>query len=207
MSLTPSPDDVFINCPFDRDYSESFQAIVFTIFACGFRPRSAREIDDGAQARLDKIVEIIRQCRLGIHDLSRTELDADSGLPRFNMPFELGLFLAAKRLGGKEQSRKRALILDCEAYRYQRFISDLNGMDVTAHDGDPIAIARVVRNWLVNVTRRRLIGDEIVARGYASFRDELPRLAMAAGLDPQAIPYVDFVFAVTDWLLSARLGE
>lgn len=207
MPLTPSPDDVFINCPFDRDYSESFRAIVFAILACGFRPRSAREIDDGAQARLDKILDLIRQCRLGIHDLSRTELDADSGLPRFNMPFELGLFLAAKRLGGREQSRKRALILDTEAYRYQRFISDLNGMDVTAHGGDPIAVARAVRNWLANVTRRRLIGDEIVARDYASFRDRLPQLATDAGLDPQAIPYIDFEFLVTDWLLSARLGE
>ncbi len=207
MPLTPSPDDVFINCPFDRDYSESFRAIVFAIFACGFRPRSAREVDDGAQGRLDKILDLIRQCRLGIHDLSRTELDVDSGLPRFNMPFELGLFLAAKRLGGREQSRKQALILDTEPYRYQRFISDLNGMDISAHNGNPVVIARAVRNWLANVTRRRLIGDQIVAQGYARFRDDLPQLAIAAGFDPEAIPYIDFEFLVADWLLSVRLGE
>lgn len=205
--MTPSPDDVFINCPFDRDYSESFRSIIFTIFACGFRARSAREIDDGAQARLDKILELIRQCRLGIHDLSRTELDAATGLPRFNMPFELGLFLAAKRLGGRDQSRKRALILDTKPYRYQQFISDLNGMDVTPHDGNPVAIAKAVRNWLANVTRRRLIGDAVIAKAYERFRDELPGLARDAGFDPEALPYIDFEFLITDWLLSARLGR
>lgn len=207
MSLTPSPDDVFINCPFDRDYSQSFRAIVFSIFVCGFRPRSAREIDDGGQARLDKIMNLIRDCRYGIHDLSRTELDRDSGLPRFNMPFELGLFVAAKKFGNKEQSRKRVLIFDTEQYRYQRFISDLNGMDIAAHNNDPCAVAGQVRNWLANVTRRRLIGEAVVVDGFQRFSAMLPDLALAAGFDPENVPYVDFEFLVTDWLLSAEIGR
>jgi hypothetical protein len=40
---------------------------------------------------------MIEECRFGINDLSAVELGATAGLPRFNMPFELGLF----RLGGK----------------------------------------------------------------------------------------------------------
>ena len=93
--------------------------MIFAIYACGFQPRSARELDDGAQTRIDKLYSIIEQCRYGVHDLSRTELDAENNLPRFNMPLELGIFLGAKRYGDESQKDKRALILDIEQYRYQ----------------------------------------------------------------------------------------
>ncbi|HEV2817827.1 MAG TPA: hypothetical protein VGW40_11490 [Allosphingosinicella sp.] len=53
------------------------------------------------------------------------------------MPLELGLFRGAKRFGNKAQKLKRALILDIEQFRYQRFISDLAGIDIHAHGGDP----------------------------------------------------------------------
>ena len=49
--------------------------------------------------RVDLICDIVEQPRSGIHDLSRTESDADSELPRFNMPLELGIFLGARRYG------------------------------------------------------------------------------------------------------------
>jgi hypothetical protein len=200
--LAPSPDDVFINCPFDQGYARSFSAIVFTIIACGFTPRNARELDDGVQSRLDKIVDLIRGCRYGIHDLSRTEPDPVHGLPRFNMPFELGLFLAARKFGGKAQSTKRALVFDIEPYRYQKFISDLNGIDVTAHNADPEVIVAKVRNWLANVSRRRIAGERIVVEAFNRFALDLPARAAGAGFDPEAIPYVDFEYLVTDWLLS-----
>ena len=89
---SPAP-SVFINCPFDPDYRPLFEAMVFTVARCGFAPRCAMEIVDGAGTRIEKIMDLIGKCPLGIHDISRTGLDHDSGLPRFNMPFELGLFL------------------------------------------------------------------------------------------------------------------
>ena len=101
-----SADDVFINCPFDEDYAPTFRALIFGIYACGFRPRSARELDDGGQTRIEKLYGIIEECRYGVHDLSRTELDAVNQLPRFNMPLELGIFLGAKRYGGASQKAK-----------------------------------------------------------------------------------------------------
>jgi hypothetical protein len=70
--------DVFINCPFSSDYQDHFRAIVFAVVRSGFNPRCALETDDGAQNRFDKICEIIRECRLGIHDISKTELDKKS---------------------------------------------------------------------------------------------------------------------------------
>ena len=91
--------NVFINCPFDNNYSELFEALVFTVQISGFRPRCALEAGNAGKARLDRIVDIISECKYGIHDLSRTELDNLHGLPRFNMPLELGLDIGASRFG------------------------------------------------------------------------------------------------------------
>jgi hypothetical protein len=206
LPITVSSDDVFINCPFDSDYSASFRAIIFAVFACGFRPRTARELDDASYARLSKILDLIAECRFGIHDLSRTELDSEFGLPRFNMPFELGLFIGAKHFGGEGQEKKRVLIFDTESYRYQKFISDLNGMDITAHDGNSSTIVGKVRNWLTNVSRRKISADGVIIAAYNQFAADLPTIATKAGFNPLQIPYLDYEIFVTEWLLNAPLG-
>lgn len=198
-----SPDDVFINCPFDAAFAPTFRALIFGILVCGFRPRSAREIDDGGQTRIEKIYDLIAACRYGIHDLSRTELDPDSNLPRFNMPLELGLFLGAKRYGGKLQKAKRVLILDVEQYRYQRFISDLAGMDIHEHAGDAQRALGEVRDWLANVSRRELPSADRVRRIHDAFLADLPDMAAALEFDPNTIPYFDYERVVARWLIEA----
>ena len=90
--------NVFINCPFDSEYAPIFEAIVFAVNDAGFRPKCARERLDSSQIRLQKIVALISASRFSIHDLSRTDLDDMNVLPRFNMPFELGLTIAREKL-------------------------------------------------------------------------------------------------------------
>lgn len=204
MAVAPtSADDVFINCPFDDAFAPTFRALIFAIIVCGFRPRSARELDDGGQTRIDKIYGLVEECRYGVHDLSRTELDAVHNLPRFNMPLELGLFLGAKRYGGKHQKAKRVLILDVEQYRYQRFISDLAGMDIHEHGGDAVRALREVRDWLANVSRRELPSADRVQRAYDAFVADLPDLAAVLEFEMAHIPYVDFERIVARWLVDA----
>src|SRR5208283_2479856 len=117
--------DVFINCPFSADYQEFFEAMAFAVVRSGFTPRCARENDDGGEVRIDKIYRIIAESRYGIHDISKTEPDPGSGLPRFNMSLELGLFLGARKFGSKKHAQKKGLILDRDLRRYQNFISDI----------------------------------------------------------------------------------
>ncbi|MCH7713058.1 MAG: hypothetical protein IIC99_05500 [Chloroflexi bacterium] len=125
MAVSSYNDNVFINCPFDISYKPIFDALVFTIYDCGFVARCSLEEDAAGEARLTKIIDIVSECRYSVNDISRTELDPATGLPRFNMPFELGLFLGARSFGGKVQRAKRCLIIDKEQYRYQQFLSDL----------------------------------------------------------------------------------
>jgi hypothetical protein len=197
--------DVFVNCPFDDEFAPGFRALAFAVIACGFRLRCAREMDDGSETRIDKLYRIIEQSRFGIHDLSRTELDSRSGLPRFNMPLELGLFLGAKRFGDKVQKKKKALILDTEPFRYQQFISDLAGVDPQPHGGDPRRMVSCTRDWLLTASKRRTIpAPTPLLASYDHFTDALPAIAGRAGLDGAAIAYPDFVRLVDVWTEGER---
>ena len=146
--------NVFINCPFDGDFQPLRDAIVFAVMNCGFLPRCALERVDSGEVRIEKICRIISECRFGIHDISRTELSADSRLPRFNMPFELGLYLGAARFGEIKQRKKCSLIFDTEPYRYQKFLSDIAGQDISAHHGNPAQAISQIRDWLATSSRR-----------------------------------------------------
>ncbi len=193
--------DVFINCPFDDTYRAIFEAVVFAVFDCGFRPRCALEMDDAAEVRIDKLLRIIEECRFGVHDLSRTELDVRTGLPRFNMPLELGLFLSAKRFGDLRQKLKRCLILDRRAYRYQKFISDIAGQDIRSHGNSSRKVIRVVRDWLHNHSNRETIpSGSVIHRRYQAFRRALPRLCEQLELDRTELTYKDYCGIVSKWL-------
>lgn len=199
-----SIDDVFINCPFDAQYSVVFDALVFTIHACGFRPRCSKELDDGSQTRIAKIYNLIAECRYGIHDISRTQPDDINQLPRFNMPLELGIFLGAKRYGDKSQKLKRVLIFDVEKFRYQKFISDLAGIDIEAHEEDHLLAISILRDWLVNVSRREGIpsGPKLI-KLYNQFSYALPAIAEEFGFETDKISYVNYERFVVNWLIEA----
>jgi hypothetical protein len=87
--------NVFINCSFDNLYENLFDAILFLVYFCGCKPRCALETDNGFQIRLGKIFSIIKDCDLGIHDISRTDLNMNL-LTRFNIPFEFGIHRSQK---------------------------------------------------------------------------------------------------------------
>jgi hypothetical protein len=193
---------VFINCPFDEQYRPLFHALVFAVHACGMVARTALECDNGAEVRIEKITRIIRECCHSIHDISRVELDVDSGLPRMNMPFELGLFLGAQRFGEGRDKNKTCVILDHERYRFQKFLSDIAGQDIRAHHGSAAEVIRVVRNALATTLPPNLLlhsGMTMVQR-YVRFQEGLPALCDLLGMDRDDLSYRDLAFLVTEWL-------
>ncbi len=194
-------ENVFINCPFDAAYKKLFNAIVFAVFDCGFVARCALEEDDGSQIRVLKIFDIISQCRLSIHDLSRVEADKSTKLPRFNMPLELGTFLGAKHFGSGGHKKKACLILDREKYRYQKFISDIAGQDIKAHKNDPRSIIGVVRDWLRTYSQVSIPSGSIIwSRYHQLFENDLPQLCKELKLKPKELIFNDYVLLVSKWL-------
>lgn len=196
--------NVFINCPFDAEYQPLFNSVVFAVATCGLLPRSAQEFQDASLIRFEKIVALIRQCRWGIHDISRVEL-AQHGLPRFNMPLELGLFLGAGRFGGPGQRRKSCLVLDTDPFRYQGLISDIAGQDIASHNGDPARAIAAVRNWLSDSLPPRdppIPGGADIARRYARFQTELPALCAERRIEVRELTYKDYAGFVARWLVG-----
>jgi hypothetical protein len=208
MSRANYSSNVFINCPFDGDFLEIRNAIVFAVFDCGFTPRCALEESNSGNVRFDKIQKIIQECKYGIHDISCTELDAVNGLPRFNMPLELGVFVGAKRYGDRRQKEKNCIILDRDRYRYQIFISDIAGHDIRSHEADPEEAIRCVRDWLNDASGRKTIpgGREIVRR-FRLFEEDLPALCAAVPIEVDELTYNDYAQFIAEWLRQSAEGE
>jgi hypothetical protein len=195
-------DSVFINCPFDEAYRQLLDSIVFAVHDCGFYGRSALEVQEAGETRLDKIMRIVQECRYGIHDLSRTELNRE-GLPRFNMPFELGLFLGCREYGSARDHRKQVLVLDKEKYRYQRFLSDIAGQDIADHRGDPRRAVTRVRDWLRTTSRRTTIpGGSSIWRRFQRFQVDLSPMCEAARIRPDELTFADRTQFISQWLLA-----
>lgn len=195
--------DVFINCPFDEEYLALFRAVTFTVHDMGFRARCALEASNAGNARIEKILGIVAECRYSIHDLSRTELDKIHRLPRFNMPLELGIDLGCKRYGKDHEQEKVILVMDVEPFRYQKFISDIAGQDVYAHGGTEASVVQNVREWLrLELDPLRVIipsGAEILAR-LSAFKNDLPAICIRLHLDADQLGFVDYAFAVASWI-------
>lgn len=200
---------VFINCPFDVAYRPMFNAMVFAVTSCGLEPRSALEIDDASQTRIDKIAQLIGDCRWGIHDISRVELN-EHGLPRFNMPLELGLFLGAKRFGDARQRRKSCMVLDTDPFRFQRYISDIAGQDITPHGGQIGRVISAIRGWLASslpTGGTTIPGGSAISRDFDLFQGDLPAMCQAVRIELIELTFVDYARFVSTWLRDThRVG-
>lgn len=174
-----------------------FRAMLFCILDCGFQPVCALGNADSSEVRVSKILDLIHGCRLSIHDLSRVD-------SRMNMPFELGVFVGCKEYGSKRQREKRALVLASRQWEYQRYISDIAGQDISAHDDDPEKLIATIRNWLrVHIRDRRLPGSSKIVQRYQSFLADLPANCDGLQLTTDELnSFADFTFVVATWLES-----
>lgn len=197
-------DSVFINCPLDDRYWPIFEAIVFCVVDCGFVPRSALEQIDSGDVRVLKIRHLIAGSKYAIHDISRIDVSRSAPLPRFNMPFELGLDLGCRYFGNEPLKSKKCLILEEEQYRYQQVLSDIAGQDIRAHGGSQDRAITVVREWLRNASSRTTLpGPNHIKAHFRNFGHILPEFADRFGLDRDDLQFADYVLLIEEWLKSS----
>lgn len=202
--------NVFINCPFDDEYQPLFNAMVFAVNDMGFRPKSAKDESNAGVIRFNKIQGLIEECKYSIHDISRADIDVVTGLPRFNMPLELGLDLGCKRFGKPYHQEKVLLILDVDRFRYRDFISDIAGQDIEGHDGDEGEVITAVRNWLRLEVDPKLVitpSGKLIRERYGRFQATLPSICAKVGWDIDDLPFSDFSWAVYDWITNNPLPK
>lgn len=191
---------VFINCPFDDDYMPLLRVLIFTVIQCGFRPRIATERADSGEVRIKKIIGIIRDSKFSIHDISRMEPIEKGDLPRFNMPFELGVDIGCRELGNAILKTKRCLVLEKERYRYQKVLSDISGSDIKAYGGDPIRLVKVVRSWFAENGVFGLASPNRIWDAYNEFLlrfiQEVKTMGYKDG-DYSEIPITEYIYLIT----------
>lgn len=141
--------NVFINCPFDEGFiNDLLKPILFCLISNGLTPRMSLEISDSGEFRLKKIIEIIKQCKFSIHDLSLVKSKKVGEYSRMNMPFELGVDYGLRNCGVRPLDEKKFLILEAVKYDYQKAISDINGMDIKVHGNETLKVFDCIYSWL-----------------------------------------------------------
>ncbi len=208
--MSPAPPferSVFINCPFDELYAPLLQAIAFCVTDLDFYPRIAPENADNAANRLERIVELIRGSRYGIHDLSRCKSTAIGEYARLNMPFELGLDHACARFGPDPLTSKTILILEETRFDYQKGLSDIAGWDIQAHGGDFIKLVRIVSGWLIRQANAQPVGASRIQDNYMVFQEWYWERETARGAsddDIKAYPTIQMMAAMREWVEAGR---
>jgi hypothetical protein len=192
--------NVFINCPFDKDYEEIFQAILFTVHRCGYILRCAKEFQDSSSIRIKNIIGLINESKYSIHDLSRVTVSELGALPRFNMPLELGIFIGCNEFGSKRHRDKEYLIIESELFRFKQFISDLSGQDIKSHKNDPTEAIKCIRNWLSKHTTETIPSPGIIAKEYQEFLSDLPLLCKDNNWIANELTFDELSSSVTNWL-------
>jgi len=124
-------------------------------------------------------------------------------LPRFNMPYELGLDIGACEFGGKILKSKKILILDTERYHYQKVISDISGQDISAHNDEPKTLILKVRNWLSSNTEDIVLAStNEIWIAYNQFIDDLTSILSATYTEEELkeMPISDYIKFTNDWI-------
>jgi hypothetical protein len=166
-------------------------------------PQSALQEKNSGVVRLKKIQNLIKKSKFGIHDISRTQLDLTHKLPRFNMPFELGIDIGAKEFGSSKLKNKVMLIFDTEEYRYQKFLSDIAGQDISTHENTPHLAIRKIRALFASHDKNKpstLPSNKVLTDNFERFKKDLSLVSQELKLDDPVSDYNDIVMITHHWL-------
>jgi hypothetical protein len=132
-------ESVFLNIPYDLGFEDLYLAYIVGLTQLGLRVNATVAAPN--QGRLEAIIGLIEASNFSIHDLSRIELS--NGIPRFNMPVELGLALYRSHV---TRGKHRVYVFESKRYRAQRSTSDINGIDPKIHNGTAKGVMAGLRN-------------------------------------------------------------
>ena len=171
MARRKDPQAVFLNVPYDPQFEDLYLAYIVGLTQLGLRINATLAVPN--QGRLDRIINLIEESDFSIHDLSRIE--TTSGIPRFNMPLELGLALYRSHI---TKGRHRIFVFEKEPYRVQQSTSDVSGIDAQIHNGKPKGVMAGLRNIFCQADETTV--PEML-ESYRAVKLKLPELRRNAG--------------------------
>jgi hypothetical protein len=181
-------ESVFLNIPYDRGFEDLYLAYIVGLTQLGLRVNATVGVPN--QGRLKTIIGLIEESNFSIHDLSRIELS--KGIPRFNMPVELGLALYRSHV---TRGRHRVYVFESKPYRMQQSTSDINGIDPQIHNETAKGVMAGLRNILRQPGDVTSVPEMLTS--YRAVRKKLSALRLNAGGQSlfQASVFHDLVLA------------
>lgn len=170
MPRPRKPEPVFLNIPYDSKFEDLYVAYVVGLTQLGLDVTAT--LAHPNQDRLAKIIELIEKCSFSIHDLSRIE--ASHGIPRFNMPLELGIALYRSA-----KAKHDVYVFESKAFRAQRSTSDINKMDPRIHNGSPKGVMSALLSLFWQPDNPMTVPEML--RSFRAVRAKLPLLLKNAG--------------------------
>ena len=191
--------NAFVNVPFDARYERLFVALLCGLAAAKTNPRCVLEIPDDGRGRLSRLCDLVAECPLSFHDLSRVTVSRKGGVPRFNMPFEIGIACGLAYARGDH----RFFVLEEAPFRIQRSLSDLNGIDPLIHGGTPKGMIREVMGCVTG-TPQPPFAKVLRLHEHASQR--VSEIKRSYGVDTifSRTPYLRTVIAIN--AIAERMG-
>jgi hypothetical protein len=165
-------ESVFLNIPYDPAFEDLYLAYIVGLTQLGLEIHAALAVPN--QGRLDTIIDLIERSDFSIHDLSRIELT--HGIPRFNMPLELGLALYRSRT---TKGKHRVYVFERKSYRMQRSTSDVNGIDPQIHHGRSKNLMIGLRNLFRQAGNVTTVPEML--QSYRAVKKKLPAIRENAG--------------------------
>lgn len=140
---------VFINCPFDKPRMDRIlKPILFCLLSHDLHPVLTLDIKDSGQLRIEKIVDMMKEVKYSIHDLSLLKVKKVTEFARMNMPYELGIDYGLRSSGIEEYKRKRFLVMGSKKFDYMKAISDISGFDIMSHENSMEKVFDCMHSWL-----------------------------------------------------------
>jgi len=149
---------VFLNYPFDPQFSALADAMSFAVVAGGLLPVCAYDLTTPDRPRLEMLVEAIRCCHYSAHDFSRSEGAGPKNFARMNMPIEMGMALFHAL--HTQRREHRCLFFVPTAHEYKAFASDLAGLDPRVHNNEDTRILTDMYEWLRGVVLSALFNSQ-----------------------------------------------
>ena len=179
---------VFLNIPYDDQFEDLYLAYIVGLTQLGLEINATLAVPN--QGRLERIIQLIESSDVSIHDLSRIELS--SGIPRFNMPLELGLALHRSHVTA---GKHRVYVFERKAYRMQQSTSDINGIDPQIHNGRPKGVMAGLRNIFHQPKGTTTVPEMLSS--YRAVKRRLPEFRRKAGTKSafKASVFIDLILA------------
>ncbi len=170
MPRSKKLEPVFLNIPYDLQFQDLYIAYIVGLTQLGMDVTAT--LAHPNQDRLAKIIELIEKCKLSIHDLSRIE--SSKGIPRFNMPLELGIALYRST-----KAEHNVFVFESKALRAQRSTSDINKLDPRIHSGNPKGVISALHSIFWQPNNPPTVPEML--RSFKAVKTKLPELLKNAG--------------------------